>query len=259
MIKFFNKIRKQLLDENKTGKPAYRTGRYLKYAIGEIILVMIGILLALQVNNWNQSRSLAKEELQMMKSLHKEFSKNVIRFDEAYEFHLNRKKGIETILSINARDLSMDSLKSLFRDTHRSYTFDPYQGIYNSIINSGKIELISNDSLKERISGFQDLLMDFREEEDLVINFSTQNLHKLVLSEALFDNYKVYRGEALASKDEEQRIKEKYIKFIESDVYEGQLIFLSSWMNSIFVEGPILKEEMVSILNSLESEIEKHD
>ena len=49
MIKFFRKIRYNLMSENKTGK-------YLKYAIGEIVLVMIGILLALQVNNWNQSR-----------------------------------------------------------------------------------------------------------------------------------------------------------------------------------------------------------
>ncbi len=49
MIKFFRQIRQQLLSENKTGK-------YLKYAIGEIILVMIGILLALQVNNWNEIR-----------------------------------------------------------------------------------------------------------------------------------------------------------------------------------------------------------
>ena len=49
MIKFFRKIRHNLMSENKTGK-------YLKYAIGEIILVMIGILLALQVNNWNEKR-----------------------------------------------------------------------------------------------------------------------------------------------------------------------------------------------------------
>jgi len=49
MIKFFRKIRQNLLIENKTGK-------YLKYAIGEIILVVIGILIALQINNWNQNR-----------------------------------------------------------------------------------------------------------------------------------------------------------------------------------------------------------
>ena len=49
MIKFFRHIRKSLLMENKTGK-------YLKYAIGEIILVVIGILIALSINNWNEER-----------------------------------------------------------------------------------------------------------------------------------------------------------------------------------------------------------
>ncbi|MDG5492004.1 hypothetical protein [Psychroserpens sp. SPM9] len=56
MIKFFRNIRKQLLTENKTGKPVSRTGRYFKYAIGEIILVMIGVLLAIQANNLNEAR-----------------------------------------------------------------------------------------------------------------------------------------------------------------------------------------------------------
>jgi len=55
MIKFFRKIRQNLLMENKTGK-------YLKYAIGEIILVMIGILLALQINNWNEIQKMNKSE-----------------------------------------------------------------------------------------------------------------------------------------------------------------------------------------------------
>ena len=53
MIKFFRKIRLQLLGEGKTAK-------YFKYAIGEILLVMIGILLALQVNNWNEGRNTLK-------------------------------------------------------------------------------------------------------------------------------------------------------------------------------------------------------
>ena len=51
MINFFRKIRHKLLSEDKTGK-------YIKYAIGEIILVVLGILIALQINNWNQSRIL---------------------------------------------------------------------------------------------------------------------------------------------------------------------------------------------------------
>ena len=63
MIKFFRKIRQNLLSEGKTGK-------YFKYAIGEIVLVMIGILLALQVNNWNEERkntSIRKSYLENLK------------------------------------------------------------------------------------------------------------------------------------------------------------------------------------------------
>jgi hypothetical protein len=62
MIKLFRKIRQNLLFEGKTGK-------YFKYAIGEIILVMIGILLALQVNNWNENRLKQKKEYVLLTSI----------------------------------------------------------------------------------------------------------------------------------------------------------------------------------------------
>lgn len=56
MIKFFRKIRQKLLTENKSASPAGRFSKYLIYATGEIVLVVIGILIALQINNWNQNR-----------------------------------------------------------------------------------------------------------------------------------------------------------------------------------------------------------
>ena len=59
MIKFFRKIRQNLLVENKFSK-------YLIYAIGEIVLVMIGILIALQVNNWNENRKAEEKELKLL-------------------------------------------------------------------------------------------------------------------------------------------------------------------------------------------------
>jgi hypothetical protein len=62
MIKFFRKIRYGLMNQNKTTK-------YLKYAIGEIVLVVIGILIALQINNWNEVQNEKKVELGYMKNL----------------------------------------------------------------------------------------------------------------------------------------------------------------------------------------------
>lgn len=252
MIKFFNKIRKQLLNENKTGK-------YLKYAIGEIVLVMIGILLALQVNTWNNNRVLQKDELKIIKSLHKEFSENLVKFDNTYNIHLKRKNSVETIMAINPQEFIADSLRVLIlKVSGNNYTFDPYQGIYNSVINSGKIEIISNNSLKERISKIQDLISDYQEEEIASKNFTIQNLHKHMLSETTNDNFNFGQQNYSPTKEEELRLKKKYVKLIESNEYESILIILRAWMRDIFTEGPILREEMVSIIDLLESEIEKH-
>ena len=75
MIKFFRKIRQNLLMENKTRK-------YFKYAIGEILLVVIGILIALQINTLNQSRIDKKQETQILKSLKKEYVDNLNQLDD---------------------------------------------------------------------------------------------------------------------------------------------------------------------------------
>ena len=70
MIKFFRKIRQNLLLENKTGK-------YFKYAIGEIVLVMIGILLALQVNNWKEERKNTSKRTSYLENLKIDLKKDL--------------------------------------------------------------------------------------------------------------------------------------------------------------------------------------
>ena len=72
MIKFFRSIRQRLLSENKFSK-------YLIYAIGEIVLVVIGILIALQINNWNESKKNSKKEFYLLQQLQKEFKKDSIK------------------------------------------------------------------------------------------------------------------------------------------------------------------------------------
>ncbi len=80
MIKFFRKTRFDLMDKNKTGK-------YLKYAFGEIVLVVIGILIALQINNWNSKRIEKTEEQNVLINLKKDFQLN--------------KENLESVLSDN--------------------------------------------------------------------------------------------------------------------------------------------------------------
>ena len=78
-------------------------------------------------------------------------------------------------------------------------------------------------------------------------------------TEEIFDNFNLGQPNYSITKEEELRIKDKYIKFITSKKYESILFYLKSWRKDIFTEGPILREEMVSIINLLEEEIEKHN
>lgn len=250
MLKFFNKIRQQMLIENKMG-------RYLKYAIGEIVLVMIGILLALQVNTWNTNRELKKEEQKILKSLNGEFKENLEKFDLAYKFHEKRKKAVEYSMLADLKPLSADSLISILNLVNGNYTFDPFQGIYNSVINSGKIELISNDTLKSKIARLQDLIRDYQEEENGTQQHSIQNLYPYEISQPL-GSYRYFTG-VTGDENEALEVKENLIKFFESQQYNNIMIPLNGWMRPIFEEGPILREEMLSIINLIESEIEKFD
>lgn len=80
MIKLFRKIRQQQIMENKTSK-------YFKYAIGEIILVVIGILIALQINNWNEARKTNKVKKQVLLSLKKELEVNSDQIKNTFKYH----------------------------------------------------------------------------------------------------------------------------------------------------------------------------
>ena len=75
MIKFFIKIRQNLLSEGKTGK-------YLKYALGEIILVVFGILIALQINNWNEERKDSLKEQLFLEQLQEGYQANLAQLDQ---------------------------------------------------------------------------------------------------------------------------------------------------------------------------------
>ena len=77
MIKFFRIIRQNLLSEGKTGK-------YMKYAIGEIILVVIGILIAIQLNEWRNEIVNTKQKQKVLLALKTDFEENLTRLDTVY-------------------------------------------------------------------------------------------------------------------------------------------------------------------------------
>ena len=91
MIKLFRKIRFKLLETGKTIK-------YLKYAIGEIILVVIGILIALQINNWNEQKKLKQQEITSYCKLQEDLTADISNIDKTLVSLTKRQAVAKTFL-----------------------------------------------------------------------------------------------------------------------------------------------------------------
>ena len=144
MIKFFRKIRYDLMEKNKTGK-------YLKYAIGEIVLVVIGILIALQINNWNESRKLESSELNILVEIKENLISSKKELIKVMDYNKNTIRLNKKIYYALTKDLPYEkSLDTAFSNLR--YWQSPYLTFtaYETIKNKG-IDIIKNDKIKKSI------------------------------------------------------------------------------------------------------------
>ena len=147
MIKFFRKIRQKLFSENKFSK-------YLIYAIGEIILVVIGILIALSINTWNQNRLNSNKEYYYLSQLKVELKNQ----------NQEVNKRLERVSSV------MNIIDTLWSDLNKKGRFNPsaelnsnlirllsgtnlelYTTTFDELISTGQLTLISSDSLRTKV------------------------------------------------------------------------------------------------------------
>jgi len=151
MIKFFRKIRQNLLSENKTGK-------YFKYAIGEIVLVVIGILIALSINNWNTERVNNNRVKQYAKSLVQDLE-NDIEMINVSQFQAKKSfKKIDSLKSyILSTDLANLSNTNLYVFTH-DIMYRPYmwnRSTFDEMKNSEILHNFKNDNLKKKLIAYE--------------------------------------------------------------------------------------------------------
>ncbi len=173
MIKFFRKIRQNLLSEGKTGK-------YLKYALGEIILVVIGILIAISINNWNELRKTNNTQEKYLKLLKVESLKNLNE--------VNRYKDLVTdmhssqLTAMNLIDANHDTIsesylsKTFVNIFGSSYSFDFENSTLSELKNSGELKNVSNDSLRKYLTALEPLVMKIKKvERDVEISLDEVN------------------------------------------------------------------------------------
>ncbi|NBC05343.1 MAG: hypothetical protein GVY20_16790 [Bacteroidetes bacterium] len=147
MLRFFRHIRKKLMEQNKV-----RT--YLLYAIGEILLVVIGILIALQVNNWNEDRKDQQLTVQYLMSLREDLREDFIMLNAGYDFAYSDSIRLASQISrIKKNDAHPDTVKKivLFEYVPQFRNPRPFnRKTYRALISTGDIGLLDNE-LTERL------------------------------------------------------------------------------------------------------------
>ncbi|TPV32809.1 hypothetical protein FJ651_10870 [Paucihalobacter ruber] len=145
MIKFFRKIRYNLMVHNKSSK-------YLKYAIGEIILVVIGILIALQINNWNEEKKNSASERQYYCRILEDFELEkqlIAELNEKSNYRINTSK--EILLDLDAGTKDKHYLINQFLLANRSEVYEPRNVTFKDLISSGNLKLINDINLKNSL------------------------------------------------------------------------------------------------------------
>lgn len=153
-MKIFNRIRQRLLNQNHFKK-------YFLYAIGEIFLVVIGILIALSINNWNENIKSKKIALEIYQNLHTALKQDSIEVRRILKLNTESLLVQERLILSEANqeilEFDQDNLEQLILDIYKGvYTFFPKQGIYNSILSSNGMDLFESEQLKTSLINLYD-------------------------------------------------------------------------------------------------------
>lgn len=165
MISFFRRLRSGQIWNGSWAK-------YLLYAVGETLLVVVGILIALQVNNWNIDRLEQQKEQEILKDLNVEFRANLNDLQRVSNEHkLVFSELREIQLVTDARNYEDPRLDSLLHGVIRWFTFTERTGASSNLINSGNLNLIRNDELRDLITEWPGTVADVVDDEVYTADF----------------------------------------------------------------------------------------
>lgn len=187
MIKFFRHIRQKMITQNKAMK-------YIIYAIGEIVLVVIGILIALQINNNNESEKAREFELKMLHEVRKELIQDTIYFNM---ITMRAKRALEgsngLMLLIANNNHNSDSIRKYMSKMVTRFQYIYHKGAYEAIKSTG-IDKISNDTIRQLLTDMYDFSLP---RADLLIKNGEEHL-----SGDIWDNYSLMADMNIVTNDE---------------------------------------------------------
>ena len=227
MIKFFRKIRQNLLLENKTSK-------YFKYAIGEIVLVVIGILIALQINNWNEERKTYDFELALLHSFKSGLEKDILDIQGNVFYHQRGLSAIDSVIFHLENDAvySIDSISSKMADA-MMVTYFRYSTSAFETLKSNGVTTITNQSLRDKIIGVYDSQYNFFLQYQDSYNTEVERGLKEVFSSRFKESFKYdlkkdgFPGELRPLNFEALKTDQEFLYYLKS--LKNRMIILIEW------------------------------
>jgi hypothetical protein len=187
MIKFFRKIRQNMLMENKTGT-------YFKYAFGEIILVVLGILIALQVSNWNQLRSekntMNAYYVKLANTLEDDIKVLREAIDKLNSFGDDLMRCLEILNTENEADI--EELKSKIGALNIAFANDHSMELFNEFMNKGYLSKIGDPELKSQFERVKIGLIKAENWDKVLDNDFVNNVTPFVQNNLNLVDLKIY-------------------------------------------------------------------
>jgi len=191
MIKFLRQIRKKLLSQNRFSK-------YLFYAIGEIVLVVIGILIALSINNWNTTRIDLRKVEKYLSEVKNNILADVAKIDTLTSFNSIKVKSLKRAVfyyyKAGDEPIYLDSIRAFIINGRISYIsdFKPSKSGINALIGSGDISLIS-DSLRIELNKYYELINENSPTDErastITRNIIQEKLFKQVVDKTIIEDF----------------------------------------------------------------------
>jgi hypothetical protein len=211
----------------------------LKYTL-EFLVIFLGISLSFFINNWNESNKNEELEIKYLKSLKEEYESNLMLFDQSFSHHIPRWNNLDVFFNFSNKN-SFEEMDSVVNILTINWSFNPNLGATNSLISSGYIELLRNDEIKKLVSRMPFLIDDYTEEEKRT---------ELVCVEMGY-----YLTEHYVYNPRNEKEKKQCVNLILSTPFRNKIYDMQLWLESIILEGPVLRKNFVRLIELIENEI----
>lgn len=238
------------MSENKTGK-------YLKYAVGEILLVVVGILIALQINNWNEFRKQSIEETNILWSLLKDLKQAEFKSIETIKREENRLRIYEDVLGLQ------NSLNAITNQKTKDSIFfgvlwsgigreAPVINSYTDLKNSGRTNLISNEDIRVRFTSLENQIIKLNQTLDDRTSLQASTIDPVILNNV---NFKRLFSGAVHQYNINPGDEIDYNLLLQSELILNLIMAKLDLTDSALRDRNLLYEEIKTLINLVENEL----